>query len=320
MRSCVADGRTDGQTDGAGYIGPAGRQGGSNKVSKHVNIKRVQAQEFEKDKNDPTTRVVQIDYAMNFTSEWQDEIQSALWHRCSVTLFTIAKYTNGFEQTGLICSDCGSKGMESSAVFLNQIYDQMGVDSDDGMKEVIWSDGPTSEFKNRFMVETLKQLSAKYNKEFTWKFSATSHGKGIVDGVGGKAKSMVREKMFAKRFQDRIVVQSPYDFYEAAKKLMRKTNVVYVSQETITKLTKEHPIKDAVEVPGITKAHIVKVDHKRVTAWVNVKAATPFIVPAEERAVEKAKVLTEPSFTKIKKSSRKKSIFSFLIICFYSVN
>ena len=30
MRSCVADGRTDRQTDGAGYIGPAEGYGGSN--------------------------------------------------------------------------------------------------------------------------------------------------------------------------------------------------------------------------------------------------------------------------------------------------
>ncbi len=33
MRSCVADGRTDGQTDGAGYIGPAEGYGGSKKLS-----------------------------------------------------------------------------------------------------------------------------------------------------------------------------------------------------------------------------------------------------------------------------------------------
>ena len=31
MRSCVADGRTDRQTDGAGYIGPAEGYGGSKK-------------------------------------------------------------------------------------------------------------------------------------------------------------------------------------------------------------------------------------------------------------------------------------------------
>ena len=32
MRSCVADRQTDRQTDGAGYIGPADRQGGSKKT------------------------------------------------------------------------------------------------------------------------------------------------------------------------------------------------------------------------------------------------------------------------------------------------
>ena len=32
MRTFVTDGQTDRQTDGAGFIGPAGGQGGSNKI------------------------------------------------------------------------------------------------------------------------------------------------------------------------------------------------------------------------------------------------------------------------------------------------
>ena len=35
MRSCVADGRTDRQTDGAGYIGPAEGNGGSKNGNDH---------------------------------------------------------------------------------------------------------------------------------------------------------------------------------------------------------------------------------------------------------------------------------------------
>jgi len=45
------------------------------------------------------------------------------------------------------------------------------------VEEVIWTDGPSSEFKNRFMAALLKELSGKYNKTFTWKYFATSHGK-----------------------------------------------------------------------------------------------------------------------------------------------
>ena len=59
------------------------------------------------------------------------------------------------------------------------------IKSNEDVEEIIWSDGPTSEFKNRYMKTLLSMLSEKYNKPFTWKFSATSHGKGVVDGVGG---------------------------------------------------------------------------------------------------------------------------------------
>ena len=42
-------------------------------------------------------------------------------------------------------------------------------------------------------VDGKENLSKKYNKQFVWKFPATSRGKGVVDvdGVGGNVKSTV---------------------------------------------------------------------------------------------------------------------------------
>ena len=42
MRTFVADGQTDRRTDGAGYRGPADRQGGSKKTLKYHFIQGVQ--------------------------------------------------------------------------------------------------------------------------------------------------------------------------------------------------------------------------------------------------------------------------------------
>ena len=33
--------------------------------------------------------------------------------------------------------------------------------------------------------------SVRSKKVFSWKYFATSHGKGVVDGIGGKAKALV---------------------------------------------------------------------------------------------------------------------------------
>ena len=46
--------------------------------------------------------------------------------------------------------------------------------------ETIFTDGPSSEFKNKFMMKLLNQLSLQYNKTFEWKYFATFHGKGVV--------------------------------------------------------------------------------------------------------------------------------------------
>lgn len=60
------------------------------------------------------------------------------------------------------------------------------------VKEVIWSYSPNSEFNNKFMGQLRENPYKKYNKQFAWKFTTTSHSKGVVDGVGGNVKSTAR--------------------------------------------------------------------------------------------------------------------------------
>ena len=48
----------------------------------------------------------------------------------------------------------------------------------------IWSDGPSSQFKNRFVFKALDFLTGKHCIIINWNFLATSHGKGPVDSVG----------------------------------------------------------------------------------------------------------------------------------------
>ena len=44
----------------------------------HINTKQIQAEEFEKDKADPTKRSCQIDYATAYQCMYQDEVSGAL--------------------------------------------------------------------------------------------------------------------------------------------------------------------------------------------------------------------------------------------------
>ena len=86
------------------------------------------------------------------------------------------------------CTDYKGKDKLSTGVFLDTIYSDLVSPNEHIDTEIIWSDGPSSEFKNQYMCFLIQELSKKHGKPFIWKFSATSLGKGVFDGVGGKIK------------------------------------------------------------------------------------------------------------------------------------
>ena len=128
-------------------------------------MKRIQAAEFQNDLKDESMRVLQIDYAMAYQCEMQDEIMGALWSRGSVNLFTCAIYHNSETKTMLFCTNYKGKDKFSTGLFLKKIYqDHLSHDDTKIEEEVIWSDGPSSELKNRLMRQLLQELSNEFKK------------------------------------------------------------------------------------------------------------------------------------------------------------
>jgi len=225
----------------------------------HVRIKRIQSAAFDDDKKHCC--VLQVDFAMAYSCEYQNEIQSALWARDSVTLFTGAMFCGNACKTFLICSDTRDKGKNTVYAFMMYIYQKIvgmsqtthGVVSN--MKDVIFTDGPSSEFKNRYCMKLLRDISQKYHREISWKYFATSHGKGVVDGVGGRAKSLVRQKVMSK--DECIIVNDSVSFAKVAAQLMPSTDVVHISQNEIDEvIANENPWIDVPAMPGIHRVHV----------------------------------------------------------------
>ena len=136
---------------------------------------------------------------MAYQCMYQDKVLVALWSRKSINLFNCALTHTRPTTTTVICTDYKSKGKCSNRNFLEYPYDNIIPKNDEVEEEIIWSDGPTSEFKNKYMCHLFDKSSTKYNKRFLWKFSATSHGKGVVDGIGGNAKLIVQSQSIGKR-------------------------------------------------------------------------------------------------------------------------
>ncbi|KAK6177166.1 hypothetical protein SNE40_015323 [Patella caerulea] len=58
----------------------------------HVRIKMIQSESFDEEREITDGSVLQMDFAMAYSCEYQDESQSALWGRKNVNLFTMALF------------------------------------------------------------------------------------------------------------------------------------------------------------------------------------------------------------------------------------
>jgi len=65
---------------------------GTTCFSRTCKNKKIQANLFENEKSSPKCSVFQMDFAMAYSCEYQNEIQSALWSRQSVNLLTAALF------------------------------------------------------------------------------------------------------------------------------------------------------------------------------------------------------------------------------------
>ena len=128
-------------------------------------------------------------------------------------------------KTFVFVTDHPGKDKYSTVLFLKHLY-AVEIPQDRCIeKEIIWSDGP-SEFKNQYSRHALQELSELYGKEFAWKFFATSHGKGVVDGVGGSLKSYVRRRVLSPG-ENAPIVDNAVSFFNAVKH-NAKTTVIHI--------------------------------------------------------------------------------------------
>ena len=69
------------------------------------------------------------------------------------------------------------------------------------------------------MMNILHNFGKKYQVHFTWSYFAAGHGKGVVDGIGGEAKSIVHQQVSRK--VKNVIVQNATDFAEIFKANIR---------------------------------------------------------------------------------------------------
>jgi hypothetical protein len=143
----------------------------------------------------PSNVVIQIDFAENYSCEYQDEATAAHWLKSQVSLFTACIWqAPQAPQSYVIASD--NLQHEKTTVVANLVTLLKNGLPPNGLRDrvTIFSDGPASQFKNRFVYAIMQNIRKYFGiRQLLWSFFAASHGKGPVDGVGGHAKRQVTQ-------------------------------------------------------------------------------------------------------------------------------
>lgn len=99
----------------------------------------------------------------------------------------------------------------------------------------IWSDGPNSQFKNRFMATFVKTMETVFKVKVFWNYFATSHGKGNVDGIGAAVKNRVKRLVKSRH----AIVNCSKDFTEAFNTEDSVIEVMDMNEKEMKKIRKD---------------------------------------------------------------------------------
>ena len=223
----------------------------------HVRTKRLMDAAFQIDIKRKDCVVMQVDFAMDYNCcHNQDEIQNAIYGRNSIRIFTCAVFRDGICKSYSIISDA-NKYKDSVCVFINKLVDMIHLKDNEHF--IIYSDGPRTEFKNKFITgKLLHDLSIKLGRPIFWKYFATGHGKGVVDGIGGSTKARVKEKVIGKgKRKTPVKVENYKDFFELSSKTLPKITYLQVSKEEVEEYVKEYnPWEGTITLTGVSRMHV----------------------------------------------------------------
>ena len=225
----------------------------------HTHVKRKQAASFDhlKSSCDGTSIVLQVDFSENATIASQREVQAAHWHHAQVTLFTSHAWIDNLTSSSIVViSDDLTHSKHSIFAFMQCIFRNLTTKFSNIKTVNVFSDGPTSQFKQRFLFSNLHSWEQEHSFNIIWNFFATSHGKGVVDGIGGTLKRAVWRNIRAEKNH----ITSPQEYATLAKELCPNVTVEYIPKSDIDK---ESAFLDAkwervVAVPRTHRLHCIK--------------------------------------------------------------
>ncbi|XP_052122650.1 uncharacterized protein LOC127749257 [Frankliniella occidentalis] len=209
------------------------------------------------------------DFSMNYKPVIQDAAQSYHWTNAGITLHPWVCY---FLEDGIIkhksfimVSDNLHHDTGTVYAFQVKLIEHLKIVCPTMKKIIYSSDGARSQYKNKKNVANLCHHFEDFGVEAEWHFSATSHGKGASDGVGGSAKRSAYKESLRSPTEGHILTAE--DFVKFVNEKLEKMTAVFVSNEEVQEQNQKLLSRFAAAevLPGISSFHsIIPVSSKAV--------------------------------------------------------
>ena len=122
-------------------------------------------------------------------------------------------------------------------------------------KIIYFSDGAAPQYKNRKNFLNLCHHKDDFGVKAEWHFSATSHGKGACDGLGGTVKRLAARVSLQRPYNDQLM--TPRQLFDWACSNIPAAYFGYCSNEDYAReqSSLEHRFQLSRTIPGTRKLH-----------------------------------------------------------------
>lgn len=168
---------------------------------RHVFTMRHQSEQLRQKKLSlgPDEILIQVDFSENYVIKYSHEIQSMHFgaSKRQISLHTGLYYFHDQDKRSTrsqcFCSVSDTLDHQAYAVWahLDKILRDISSTFPQTKSIHFFSDGPTSQYKNRFNLFFLQArvpMIFKSAENLSWNYSESGHGKGPMDGIGGTLK------------------------------------------------------------------------------------------------------------------------------------
>ena len=228
----------------------------------HSFIATQQSQFYEECKASlkPGEVAVSADFSENYAFVLQDAAQGFHWNNSQCTIHPFVVYFKESlsisHRSFVVISDCLQH--DTIAVYLFQkrlvgfLKAMMGC-----IPRMIYyfSDGAASQYKNRKNFLNLCYHQDDFGIPAEWHFSATSHGKGACDGLGGTVKRLAARESLQRPYEEQII--TPFQLYEWASQTIPSVTFAYCTTEEYQseKAHLEIRFQKSRTIPGTRSLH-----------------------------------------------------------------